>query len=101
ALLADLVAHGGRVATGVEVRERADLPRARAYLFDTEPTLVLRVLGHRVPAAVARRLRGYRFGAAAAKVDLVLRGPIPWADPRVGAAGTVHLGGTRPQVVAA
>jgi phytoene dehydrogenase-like protein len=34
-------------------------------------------------------------------VDFVLSGPVPWAAADAGRAGTVHVGGTRPQMVAA
>jgi phytoene dehydrogenase-like protein len=101
ALLADLVRLGGRVVTGHPVARRADLPPARAYLFDTGPRLVAQVFGDAMPPHLVRAYAGFRYGNAAAKVDLVVDGPIPWAHPDVHRAGTVHLGGSRDQVVAA
>jgi phytoene dehydrogenase-like protein len=102
ALLADLVAHGGSVITGTHVERAADLPPARAYLFDTSPRTAVRVLGRRLPDRVTRGLVAFpRSRGAAAKVDLVLSGPVPWTHPEVALAGTVHLGGTRLQVAAA
>jgi phytoene dehydrogenase-like protein len=35
------------------------------------------------------------------KVDWALDGPVPWADPEVARAGTVHVGGNLQQTVAA
>ncbi len=101
ALVADLVAHGGRVETDRPVRTAADLPPAHTYLFDTTPRTALEVLGDRLPPRTVRALRRYRHGNAAAKVDFVLSGPVPWAVPEVGRAGTVHVGGTRAEMTAA
>lgn len=101
ALVADLLAHGGEIETSRPVRTRSDLPPARAYLFDTAPRVVSQVLGDRMPPRSAAASRRHRFGGGAAKVDLVLRGPVPWSVPDVGRAATVHLGGTREQMAAA
>ncbi|GAA1859871.1 NAD(P)/FAD-dependent oxidoreductase [Myceligenerans crystallogenes] len=101
ALVADLHAHGGEIETSRPVRSRSDLPRARAYLFDTAPGVVGQVFGDRLPARPRAALRRHRFGGGAAKVDLVLSGPVPWAVDDVGRAATVHLGGTREQLAAA
>ena len=101
ALLADLEAHGGQVRTGVRVGSTADLPPARAYVFDTSPQAAAEILGSRLPRRADRALRGFRYGDAAAKVDFVLDGPVPWAHAEVGQAGTVHLGGSRAQLVEA
>ena len=98
ALLADLEAHGGEVRTGVRVRSVEDLPPARAVLFDTTAEAAATILGDALPARVARGLQGLGHGPGAAKVDLVLDGPIPWGDPRLGDAGTVHVGGTRAEM---
>ena len=95
ALVADLRAHGGTLHTGCPVRRYADLPPARSYLFDTTPRALVQVLGHRLPAAARRGYQRFRYGNAAAKVDFVLSGPVPWAHPQVGLAGTVHVGGSR------
>ncbi|GAA3797116.1 phytoene desaturase family protein [Cellulomonas soli] len=101
ALLADLRAHGGLVVTDHAVTSAAQLPPARGYLFDTTPRTLVEVLGDRLPTRSRRALQRFRYGAGAAKVDLVLSGPVPWAVPDVGLAGTVHVGGTRAQVAEA
>ncbi|SLM88799.1 phytoene desaturase family protein [Brevibacterium yomogidense] len=101
ALLADLEAHGGETRTGVRVRSVEDLPPARAVLFDTTAEAAAAVLGDTLPARVGRGLQDLGHGPGAAKVDLVLDGPIPWGDPRLGDAGTVHVGGTRAEMAAA
>lgn len=101
ALAADLRAHGGSIVTGVEVCDLDALPRARAYLFDTTPGTLVRVLGPRLPGRAARSFARFPAGNAAAKVDFVLSGPVPWTRPEVGLAGTVHVGGSRAQMAAA
>ena len=101
ALLADLGAHGGRVVTGTPVGSWRELPRARAYLLDTTPRAAAEIWGDRVPPREVRALQDFRYGDAAAKVDFVLSGPVPWAAAEVGRAGTVHVGGTRPEMAAA
>lgn len=101
ALLADLHAHGGAVETGVPVSRASQLPPARAVLLDTSADDAVRILGDRMDARVARGVQALGHAGAAAKVDLVTSGPIPWAHPDVARAGTVHLGGTRAQMVAA
>lgn len=101
ALVADLRAHGGELITGVTVDDLDELPRARAYLLDTTPRTAVRVLGRRLPPGRARALSRFPYGNGVAKVDLVLSGPVPWANPEVGRAGTVHLGGSRAQLAQA
>jgi phytoene dehydrogenase-like protein len=41
----------------------------------------------------------YRYGPGVCKVDYALNGPVPWADPACSLAGTVHVGGTLPEIV--
>jgi phytoene dehydrogenase-like protein len=47
-----------------------------------------------------RRLRRYRYGPGAFKMDWALDGPIPWKDPNCLEASTVHLGGTLEEIAA-
>lgn len=101
ALAADLAAHGGVIRTGVEVRSMADVPFARAVLFDTSARGMLRIAGRRLPLRYRAALRTFRFGNGVAKVDFALSGPVPWAAKRVDLAGTVHIGGTRAEIAAA
>ncbi|WP_454859402.1 phytoene desaturase family protein [Promicromonospora soli] len=101
ALIKALDAAGAEIVTGHRVASRADLPPARAYLFDTAPEVPAAVFGDRMPAAVRRRLAAPARRGAASKVDFVLSGPVPWEVPDVGRAGTVHLSGTLTDVARA
>ncbi|BDG03785.1 phytoene desaturase family protein [Anaeromyxobacter oryzae] len=101
ALVAELAAHGGAVETSAEVRDLAELPRARAVVLDLTPRQVLRVAGARLPARYARRLARYRYGPAAFKVDYALAAPIPWRAAGCARAATVHLGGSLEELEAA
>lgn len=101
ALIADIESYGGTIEPGVHVTDLrtldwGDPARGDLLFLNTSPRLALT---HRdVPSGYARAISGYRYGAAAAKVDFALDGPIPWANPDVRQAPTVHLGGTRAEI---
>lgn len=97
-LLAEL---GGTVVTGHRVRARSDLPAARVTLFDTGPEAVLEVYGDTLPARARRGFRRFRHGPAAYKVDLAVRGGVPWTNEAARRAGTVHVGGTLEEIATA
>lgn len=100
ALVRRLESLGGEVHTGHRVTSLAELPSARATLLDLTARQVATIAGDRLPRRYARRLANWRYGPAVFKVDWALDGPIPWADPRLATAGTVHLGGPGTAVVA-
>ena len=95
-----LVELGGQVVTGHEVTSLAELPKARATLLDVGPAQLLRLAGDTLPASYQRSLRHFRYGPGVFKVDFALSGPVPWANPDVRRAGTVHLGGTFDEIAA-
>lgn len=97
ALIADLLAHGGELVVDEEVTRPPD----GVVLYDTAPTALLSIYGDDLPSRYSKALRRYRFGPGVAKVDFVLSGEIPWSDPRLAQAPTLHLGGTRPQMALA
>jgi phytoene dehydrogenase-like protein len=101
ALVDDLEVHGGTVEAGRRVDSWRDLPPARAVFFDTTPRTLLRIAGDRIRSPRRAALGRFRYGNAAAKVDFVLSGPVPWQLADVGRAATVHVGGARAELVAA
>jgi phytoene dehydrogenase-like protein len=101
ALVAELRAHGGEVVTGHRVASLDELPPARATLLDVTPRQLLAIAGDRVPRRYTRTLRRYDYGPGVCKVDWALSGPVPWANPEVGRAATVHVGGTVDEIAAA
>ncbi|WP_024794940.1 phytoene desaturase family protein [Tomitella biformata] len=101
ALVAELEEHGGKVTTGVRVRDWADIPAADVVLLDVAPAAALGILGSRMPDRVARAYRRFKHAPGAFKVDYAVEGGIPWADPACGRAGTVHLGGSFAEIAQA
>lgn len=101
ALVADLVAHGGEVVLDHEVTTLRALPRARAVLLDVTPRALIDIAGNALPSGYRRRLRRFRYGNGVAKVDFALSAPVPWRDPALRDAPTVHIGGTRAEIAQA
>ena len=98
AMVDDLRSHGATITTGVDVTSLSELPRSTAVLLDVNAHAMLDIAGDRLPDAYRRRVRRFRFGNAAAKVDFALSGPVPWTNTALAGAGTLHLGGTRGEI---
>jgi phytoene dehydrogenase-like protein len=100
ALAALLIDLGGKIETGSPVHLASQLPPSNVTLFDLAPEAVATLLGDQLPARVARAFRRFRRAPGAFKVDFAVEGGVPWANPDVGRAGTVHLGGSYPEIAA-
>lgn len=98
ALVSYLESLGGEVRTGVDVSSLAQLPAARAILFDLAPSQVAKIAEAELPASYRRRLARYNYGPGVFKIDYALSGPIPWRAAACGQASTVHVGGTLEEI---
>ena len=92
---------GGQIQCDSTVTDLRDLPPARAVLLDVTPRQVLAMAGDSLPPRYRRSLERFRYGPGIFKLDWALDGPVPWRDPELRRAGTVHLGGTLAEVRAA
>lgn len=101
ALCATLRELGGELVTGHTVRSLRELPRARAYVFDTTPRQLLAIAGDALPAVYRWRLQQFQYGPGVYKIDWALSEPIPWRHAACRQACTVHLAGELAEVSAA
>ena len=106
AMVAVLAEHGGRVKTGVTVTSLDQLRDVSGQapdiaMLDTAPDAVVRIVGDRLPRRVRRALTRFKYGPAVHKVDFAIDGDVPWTNEDCRRAGTLHLGGTAEEVVAA
>ncbi len=100
ALAAYLRTLGGTIVTGERVESLDQLPPARAVLCDITPRQLLRIAGDRLPAGYRRQLGRFRYGPGVFKVDYALDGSVPWTAAACRRAGTVHVAGPLPEIVA-
>lgn len=101
ALASYITSQGGAIETGWRVTDLSELPPARAVFLDVTPTGLAAMAGDRLPSGLLRRIRRYRYGPAAFKLDYALSGPVPWTAPGMAEAGTIHIGGTLDDVMEA
>lgn len=92
--------HGGRIETGRWVTDGRELD-ADVVLLDTAPGAVVDLYGEAVAPPARRAFRRWQHGPGAFKVDLAVEGGVPWTNQDCRRAGTVHLGGTFDELVAA
>lgn len=101
ALTAYYTSLGGQVQTNFEVRSLSQLPSSKAVLFDTAPDQLLTIAGHKLSALYKWQLNRYSYGPGIFKIDWALDGPVPFKDEGARLAGTVHIGNTEAEIVAA
>ena len=101
ALAKVLVDNGGRIETNSEILDLRDLPSADAVLLDLTPKQILKIAPDQLESRYAAHLARWKYGVGVHKIDYLLDGSVPWADARVSGAGTVHVGGTMGEIVAA
>ncbi len=100
ALAAHLRELGGEIETGRRIENLAQLPTARAVLFDVTCWQLARLAAEQLPDRYRRRLEDFRHAPGVFKIDYALSAPVPWLAPECRAAGTLHLGGTLEEIAA-
>ena len=85
---------GGAIETDTPIRSMTDIPDARVTLLALTDGQIGRILADRLGERHRGNLIGWTYGLGAFKVDWALSDPIPWTDPSVSRAATVHVGGT-------
>ncbi|HBU76372.1 MAG: FAD-dependent oxidoreductase [Acidimicrobiaceae bacterium] len=100
ALVADIVAHQGKIETSSRVSSVDDLPPHDVLMLDVVPSIALEILGDRLPSRIARAYRSFSHGPGAFKVDFAVEGGIPWTAQEARRAGTVHVGGSFDEIAA-
>jgi phytoene dehydrogenase-like protein len=91
---------GGEVVTGHEVTDLREFERVPAVLLDTTPRAFVRMAGDRVPSGYRKWVKRYKHGPGVFKIDWILSEPVPWTNPEVRRAGTLHLAGTLEETLA-
>ena len=102
AIVDALAAHARQLGCTIHVdhpvRSMADVPDARVVLFDLTPRQLEQVAGNHLAPAYRARLRHFRYGPGAFKIDYALSAPMPWRADGCRQAATVHLGGRYDEV---
>jgi phytoene dehydrogenase-like protein len=101
AMVTALEQQGGEVVTRHEVTDLGEFDGVPAVLLDTSPRAFVAMAGDRIHEGYRRWVGRYRHGPGVFKMDWVLSEPVPWTNPDVRRAGTVHLAGTLEETVAA
>lgn len=89
---------GCTIRTATPVRTLADVPSARATLFDVTPRQLLAIAGSRFSDRYRRQLQRFVYGPGVFKIDYALSAGIPWTATVCRDAATVHVGGTAEEI---
>ncbi len=100
AMVTALEQQGGSVEYGHEVTDLREFDGVPAVLLDTSPDAFVAMAGDRLAPGYGKWVRRYKHGPGVFKVDWALSDPVPWANPDVRRAGTVHVAGTLAETIA-
>jgi phytoene dehydrogenase-like protein len=99
ALVAYLRSLGGEVVTDTD-RNPGGAAAVAGRAPDVTPRQLVRIAGDRLSRFYRWRLARYRYGPGVFKMDWALNAPVPWRAPGCHRAGTLHLGGSLPEIAA-
>ena len=100
ALTAHLRDLGGEIVLSSPIISLDGLPRANNIFFDLTPQQVVSLCRDRLTPGYENRLKRYRYGPGAFKIDWALHDPIPWTAQACSSAATVHVGGSFEEIAA-
>src|SRR3954467_6488939 len=100
AMVTALEEQGGEVVTGHHVTDLREFDGVPAVLLDTTPEAFVAMAGDRVNEGYKRWVSRYEHGAGVFKIDWILSEPVPWTNPDVRRAGTVHVAGNLDETIA-
>jgi phytoene dehydrogenase-like protein len=99
AMVTALEQQGGEVETGHLVTDLREFDGVPAVLLDTTPEAFVGMAGDRVHEGYRRWVSRYKHGAGVFKIDWILSEPVPWTNPDVRRAGTIHVAGTLAETI--
>ncbi|MDK3258332.1 phytoene desaturase family protein [Blastococcus capsensis] len=100
AMVTALEEQGGEVVTGHRVTDLREFEGVPAVLLDTAPEDFVTMAGDRLNQGYRRWVERYRHGAGVFKIDWIVSEPVPWANPDVRRAGTIHVAGNLDETIA-
>jgi len=92
---------GGKIVTGVRVKDAEELADYDLAMLDTSPAAAADILRSVQLRRVNRAYRRYRHGPGAFQVAFAVQDGIPWAYSQARRAGTVHVAGSMAEMVEA
>lgn len=90
---------GGKIITDFYVKKLSELPESKSVLFDTSPSQLLTIAGHKLSSLYKWQIGRYKYGPGIFKIDWALDAPVPFKDEATRMAGTVHLGNTIDEII--
>lgn len=98
--VARLLVARGRIS-GVVLENGEEIPARDVVSTISARPLAALLPEDALPDRLLRRLRIWRYGTAAFKLDYALRAPVPWSAPEPRRAEVVHVGGELRELAAA
>jgi phytoene dehydrogenase-like protein len=100
ATVRELMVSGGRVS-GVRLADGEQIGCEAVISTVSAGVLAQLVPDHALPRGLERRLRRWRYGTGAFKLDYALSAPVPWIASEPRTAAVVHVGGELSDLTAA
>lgn len=100
ATVRELMVSGGRVS-GVRLSDGEQIDCESVISTVSAGVLAQLVPDHALPRGLERRLRRWRYGTGAFKLDYALSAPVPWTASEPRASAVVHVGGELSELTAA
>lgn len=101
ALIAYFKTLGGKIITGTEIANLADLPDNDVLLADVTPVQLLKMAASELPDNYISKVKKYKYGPGVFKIDWLVNNPVPWTAGECCNAITVHIGGSMEEIVMA